>query len=312
MNWLERYTFAVKSHLPPSVRNDVADELLSDLQDECDYREESLGRPLTDDEVKTLLRERGHPMLVAADFQPRPTLVSESLFPVYLQLLQWMVIAIAVLQVCFAGVELIGQGDVRFWQALPQTLWSILHQSLYGFAWLTLIFYLLGESVSRTDLFKRWKPDSLPNVVTQGEYISRTGSAFELVVTVYFTAWLNHVIPQSLGEQPIALIFSEQWATLLPWINTVLIVGMLISVTKLLSPYWTRRKILTELALSVATLIIMATIYRWDSPLAIMIGSGDSVKQFDIPANWITWGIAGYLVVAVIDSIVKIKRYRAL
>ncbi|BFM22032.1 hypothetical protein [Gilvimarinus japonicus] len=312
MNWLERYSFAVKSHLPPSVRNDVADELLSDLQDERDYRAKSLGRPLNEDELKALLRERGHPMLVAADFQPRPTLVSESLFPIYLQLLQWMVIAIAVLHICFAAAGLIEQGEGRFWQALPQTLWSILEKSLYGFAWLTLIFYLVGESVSRTDLFKHWTPDSLPNVVAQGEYISRTGSAFELVVTVYFAAWLNHIIPQSLGEQPVALLFSEQWLALLPWINAVLVAGMIISAVKLWSPYWSRRKIMAELALYVPTLMIMAVIYREDSALTIITGADEAAKRFVISADWIALGVLGFAVFVIVDTALKINKLRAI
>ncbi|WP_041521628.1 hypothetical protein [Gilvimarinus agarilyticus] len=312
MNWLERYTFAVKSHLPASVRNDVADELLSDLQDERDYREESLGRPLTDDELKALLRERGHPMLVAADFQPRPTLVSESLFPIYRQLLQWMVIAIAAVQLCLMVAAFAGAGEVRLWQALPQLLWSILEKSLYGFAWLTLIFYLLGESVSRADIFTRWRPESLPKVIAEGDYISRTATTFELVVTVYFAAWLNRVIPQSLGDNPIGFVFSDQWATLLPWINAVLLGSIVLAVSKLLFPYWTRRKIIEELALYIPSLIIMAVIYGWDAPLTIVIGTGETSSQWAISSLSIALAMAAYALFALYDSVKKIQLYRAI
>ncbi|MDO3383346.1 hypothetical protein [Gilvimarinus algae] len=311
-NWLERYTYAVKSYLPAQVRGDVADELLSDLQDECDYRAETLNRDLTDDEIKALLKERGHPMLVAADFQPRPTLVSHSLFPVYLQLLRWLVMAIALVQICLAGLSLIQQQDPRVWQILPQLFWSTLNASLYGFAWLTLIFYLFGESINRTELFKHWKPDTLPKVSAEGEYISRTGSAIEVVVLVYFTAWLNRIIPRSLGENPIAFVFSEQWIGLLPWINALLLASLLMAVAKLIFPYWTRRKLIGDMALHLPTLIILAVIYQWDSALSVVIGTGEHAREFAFSSTWIGIGLAGYAIVALIDVITKARQYRAI
>src|SRR5690606_38984835 len=263
MNWLERYTFAVKSHLPAEVRQDVADELLSDLEDEREHRAESLGRDLTDDEIKALLKERGHPLLVAARFQPRPTLVSEELYPLYLLLLRWLVTAIALVQVVLAGVSVLNQAEPNVWQLIPQLGWNILHASLYGFAWLTLIFYLFGESISITDFFKNWKPESLPRVTAQGETISRTGSAIEVVVMAYFIAWLNHIIPQSLGDNPIELVFSDQWPALLPWINAVLIASLAMSLGKLVFPDWTRGKIALDLALYIPAVAILVIVIQW-------------------------------------------------
>ncbi|MDO3386792.1 hypothetical protein QWI17_13175 [Gilvimarinus sp. SDUM040013] len=310
--WLERYAYAVKSHLPPKVRNDVADELLSDLQDECDYRAETLERDLTDDEVQQLLQERGHPLLVAADFLPRPSLISESLFPIYAQLLRWMVMAIAIAQVCVGVIQAAQVSSLNLWQLLPQITWGTLNGSLYGFAWLTLIFYLFGESINRADIFKNWKPDSLPKVTAQGAYISRTGTAIELVVLTYFIAWINRVIPQSLGDNPIELVFADGWHNLLPWITALMFTSALLAAVKLVSPYWTRPKALIELALHIPTLIILGIISQWDAPVSIIIGHEETAKQFVFPATWFTIGLLGYAVVATIDLIKKRGMLRAM
>jgi hypothetical protein len=312
MNWLQRYTYAVKAYLPGEVRNDVADELLSDLQDERAHRAECLGRDLTEEEVKALLKERGHPLMVAARFLPRTTLVSDELFPIYALLLRWMVVAIAVVQIVMVGMSALSQGEPAPWHWLPQLAWNVLNISLYGFAWLTLVFYLFGESINAADFFKNWRPESLPNLRAQGEYISRTGSAFEAVVTAYFMAWLNHVIPQSLGDNPIAFVFSDQWSSLLPWINAVLIGSIALSVTKLLFPYWTRRKVAADLALYLAAFVILAVIYQWDSPLVVRFGTEGHVKQFEVSANWIAVVILGYTIFAVVDIFSKIRKFRAL
>lgn len=304
-DWLNRYAFAVKSHLPAKVRGDVADELLSDLQDECDYRAESLGRELTDAEVKQLLQERGHPLLVAADFLPRPNLISESLFPIYAQLLRWVVMAIAVAQVCIGVIHAAQSPELNLWQLLPQMAWGTLNGSLYGFAWLTLIFYLFGESINRADIFKNWKPDGLPKVSAQGAYISRTGSAIELIVLAYFVAWINRIVPQSLGENPINFVFADGWQALLPWITALLLASACLAVAKLISPYWTKIKAISEWLLHIPTLIILAIISQWDTALTIVIGQGDAAKEFVFPATWFTMALIGYLVVAAVDLVKK-------
>lgn len=312
MNWLERYTFAVKSHLPANVRQDVADELLSDLEDERDHRAESLGRDLTEDEIKTLLKERGHPILVAARFQPRPTLVSEELYPLYLLMLRWVVLTIALAQVVMAVMTGLNQPEPNFWQLIPQLFWNIVQGGLYGFAWLTLAFYLFGSSVQFTDLFKHWKPEQLPQVTAQGEYISRTGSAFEVVFLSYFIAWINRVIPQSLGDSAITFVFSDHWPTLLPWINAIILASIAISVGKLLFPYWTRRKIVIDLLLYIPAIALLAVIYQWDSPLAIRIGTGEDAKQWDISSHTINLTMLGYLIFAAVDTVIKLRKFRAI
>ncbi|HEY7886017.1 MAG TPA: hypothetical protein VIC08_13825 [Cellvibrionaceae bacterium] len=312
MNWLERYTFAVKSHLPAELRQDVADELLSDLEDECEHRAEALGRDLTDDETKALLKERGHPLLVAANYQPRPTLISEELYPLYILFLRWVVVAIALVQVILAGVSVLNQTEPNIWQLIPQLGWNILHASLYGFAWLTLIFYLFGESISLTDFFKNWKPESLPRVTVQGEYISRTGSTIEVMIMVYFVAWLNHIVPQSLGDNPIELVFSDQWSSLLPWISAVILASVVLSLSKLLFPYWTRCKIVADLLLYIPAITLLAIIYQWENPLAVHIGTGEHAKQWDFSTGVIRLIIIGYFLVAAVDAFNKVKKFKAL
>ncbi|MDO6748197.1 hypothetical protein [Gilvimarinus sp. 1_MG-2023] len=303
--WLNRYAYAVKSHLPAQVRNDVADELLSDLIDECDYRSETLGRELNDDEVKQLLQERGHPLLVAANFLPRPSLISESLFPLYRQLLQGLVMLIAVVQLSFSAIRAAQAPDPNFWQLLPQLLWSILNTSLYGFAWLTLLFYLFAESIKKANLLQRWQADSLPLVPERGKYISRTGSAIEVVVLIYVTAWVNKTIPQSLGEPSIDLIFSSEWATLLPWITAVLIASLALALSKLITPYWTRPKVYAELALHLPTLMLLFLISQWDNPITLIIGAEENANHWATSSNSFRIALIGYGVYAIVDTVRK-------
>ena len=66
MDLMERYLNAVAAQLPKDVREDIVAELRDEIMGRLEALEARLGRPATDDEVETLLREVGHPLSVAA------------------------------------------------------------------------------------------------------------------------------------------------------------------------------------------------------------------------------------------------------
>ena len=68
---------------PKEGRDDILAELSEDLRAEIADDEESLGRPLTNDEMVQLLKRRGHPILVAAAYLPQRSLIGPALFPIY-------------------------------------------------------------------------------------------------------------------------------------------------------------------------------------------------------------------------------------
>lgn len=310
MNWLERYIFAVKAHLPADLREDVSAELLADLEDELNHRRELLGRELSDTEIKDLLRQRGHPLLVAADFQPRRTLVSEELFPLYSLILKWLLIGVVLFHGATGLSRLAAQGDPNFIGTALQTAWNILNAGLYSFAWLTLIFYLIGESAGRTDLFRNWRPEFLPRVSAGAEPISRTGTAIELVFLGFAILWLNRQILDGAADAPFQLLFSDAWIGLLPWINATLVGVFALGVGKLLFPYWNRTKIFLDALLYLPAVALFLIVASWDAPLTIQWDAG--AAQIAVPETWIDYAAAGYLIAVLVDLVIKVRRLRQL
>ncbi len=309
MNWLECYTFAVKAHLPQEIRDDVAAELLSDLQDECEHRADVLGRDLAEGEVKQLLRERGHPLAVAASFRPRKTLVSESLFPVYTVILKWLVIFIAIAQCALLLVDVATHAQTNYVQSVIQLVWRILAYGLHAFAWLTLVFFLIGESLNRTNLFRYWRPELLPKASLQSKPISQTETTIELVLQLFLLGWLNQLIPGAAGESHLTLMFTSQWLALLPWINLVLGGAIIFNATILLSPYWTRRKIVINTLLCAAFVILVGIIVSWDSSMAVQVSGDNHQRIYDIPSVWIGLCGFGYQVMVIFQILRTIRRF---
>lgn len=82
---VERYLEAVAAQLSPDEREDIIAELRDLILSRIEAREETLGRGLTDDEREAILKEIGHPLVVAARYRKGPdSLIGPELFPYWL------------------------------------------------------------------------------------------------------------------------------------------------------------------------------------------------------------------------------------
>ena len=80
---LDRYIHALKMMLPPGKMEDIAAEVKSDLESLVEDRAMELGRELRPSEMSAILKQRGHPALVASRYRDQPgrSLISPVLFP---------------------------------------------------------------------------------------------------------------------------------------------------------------------------------------------------------------------------------------
>ncbi|MGZ6037063.1 MAG: HAAS signaling domain-containing protein [Phenylobacterium sp.] len=99
MDLVNEYLRAVAALLPKAQRDDIIAELRDTILTRIEEREGDLGRPLSDDEVEAVLREVGHPVVVAARYAEGPQhVVGPTLYPYWL----FAVKAAIVLQVAIA------------------------------------------------------------------------------------------------------------------------------------------------------------------------------------------------------------------
>ncbi|MBN8432234.1 hypothetical protein JF535_15400 [Microbulbifer salipaludis] len=274
-DWLQRYVDNVRTHLPVRLREDVGNELLSDLQDQCDDLQESLARAPTEQDILDLLKQKGHPMSVAAAYQPRRALVSEPLFPLYLQVLKWTFLVIAVVSAVDVVGSLYFAEDPDLLSAALGWFSGLYESGVHSFAAVTLVFYLIGEGLSSRQVFGNWNPRSMPNVVDSGRRIKRFDSSVEFVVTLLAMAWLNDIwlLPGTGGHTALAL--SPELVSLLPWINIALGASVLMSLHKLFSPFWTRSRLLIDGALNMYWLTLLAFLLGLQAPFSIEWPSGE-------------------------------------
>ena len=114
MDMIDTYLGVVAAQLSKDQAEDIVAELRDEILARKEDREEALGRPLVEAELEVLLREVGHPLVVAARYSERPQgLIGPELYPWWmfaarLGLIALVLLALArlILSVLFGGEEL--------------------------------------------------------------------------------------------------------------------------------------------------------------------------------------------------------------
>ena len=90
MDLLERYLQAVKPLLPRKAQDDILRELSENIRCQMEEKEADLGRPLTEAEQEEVIKQHGHPIVVAARYRRPQYLIGPTVFPFY-----WLTLRIA-------------------------------------------------------------------------------------------------------------------------------------------------------------------------------------------------------------------------
>ena len=152
MDMVERYLEAVAAQLSADEREDIVAELRDLILSRFEAKEEALGRSLTDDEKEAILREIGHPLVVAARYRKGPdSLIGPELFPYWLYGVKAGLLVLLALHALSLFVTLIGG---------PGDAGQAISQAFHGFfgAGLTLIgaLTLAGAVMEHYDIKPKW------------------------------------------------------------------------------------------------------------------------------------------------------------
>jgi hypothetical protein len=271
MNLLDRYLKSVASFLPADQRDDILRELDENLRSQMEEREAELGRRLTESEQEVILKQHGHPLVVASRYRQDQRSVAFGrrfigpvLFPPYAKVLSFNLgLTSAILIVIFSAMFAAGQQVT-----VSDGLSVLLYQFLIQFGVITLIF-----SVMQTQLEKypdRWSARNpsgfeLSSKIyrlepKQAQQVSSLESICVIVASAVGLVWFSAV-----RSNPYLILFSAAdtlslgpvWAKIyLPSVILVL-ASMLRAVVNLARPDWTRLRDGARVVVDLASLAIL-------------------------------------------------------
>lgn len=297
MDLIERYLQAVKGYLPEDQQNDIVAELKDGLLSQVEDREAELGRKMNADEYAAIIKQSGHPMLVASRFQSQQYLVSPAMFPFWWASMKITLLVVGLVYVVLAGVSMITNSKPI--QTLLQSTNGFFDTALFYAAVVTLVFWLFERNQVRFGFLENWNPTKLAPVAPRSS-ISRGETMFDLVFEVIFVLWWVGLIsfatqfPHHGKSVPFAM--STAWD---PYWWTILIVsisGIGLSVVNLISPTWRWDRLLSRILLNVVSIGIVYMLFQ-EETLVVVSNEAMEIGRYGNAQVWLNKMVHGLLVV---------------
>jgi len=283
MELLDRYLQAVRFWLPKAQQNDIIAELGDDIRSQIEDKESALGRPIHEDEMVALLQQTGHPMRVAARYQPQQSLIGPTLFPIYKFVLKLVTLFYLIPWVLVWIGMVAFDPSYRASNPLLTVLggWGSLFTTAFiNIGIVTLAFALVERLQSSVKWPGKWDPRKLPAVPKPKDKnkgrVSRVESVFELVFNFFFLAgWL--AVPQlarqifaSAGNilAPAPALHVWYWPALVP-----VVINMAQQLTNLFRPQWTWLRPAARMVSTAIVLWIVESVVKI-YPLFIVVAKG--------------------------------------
>lgn len=161
MDMIDRYLNAVAAQLPQDERADITAELRDLILSRFEAKEEELGRALTEDEQEAILREIGHPLVVAARYRKGPdSLVGPELFPYWLFGVKAGLMVLGAVHAILLVIRLAG-GPADAGQAIAQAFHSFFGAGLTLIGVATLAAAIFEHQGIRPAFLTKWRVKDL-------------------------------------------------------------------------------------------------------------------------------------------------------
>jgi hypothetical protein len=161
---LDRYIHSVKMLLPPDKMDDIAAEIRSNLESLAEDKAERLGRELSPGEMSAILKQHGHPQVVASRYRDRPgqALIGPWLFPFYRSTLRGILSVWVTVRVI--GAVLAFHGTATTGSILLNLSRNIMVEGFLIAAGVTAVFAVWEYLELPFPYAERWRPEHLPPV----------------------------------------------------------------------------------------------------------------------------------------------------
>lgn len=262
MDLIDRYLAAIARRLPADKADDIVAEIRDDLLTRQEVREDALGCPLTRDEVSGLIKDMGHPLIVASRYRPQQYLIGPDAFPFFVATLRIVAIFLVVaFAVTAASNVVFGHADIG--HAIGRAISNLLSSAMLAFGTVAAIFYALERTGFPAEHLAKWRPQDLPEV--KDKQPSAWGSAFEVAAGVYFILWWCGVVPfpgYYTNVQGLILTPDPIWTAIWWPVLALMVARLVYNVIQWLRPRWKVVRGILSVATTAGALALLGVIYR--------------------------------------------------
>ncbi len=278
---LQRYLKSVERRLPKEQAKDIVAELREVISAKIEAEEAKLGRAATADDVAAILKAFGHPVVVASRYAGFDYLIGPNYYPWF-----WHVQRIAVgatVAITFAFIAIRALGADEPVRAAFRGFGGAMQAAIICFGVVCLIFILAERYKLDMKWAARWDPKTLPR-----DHIREPKSLFESFIALGFDIvillWWARVVsfPNEVPlrhDASVAVHFSSAWEAVY-WPILVLMAGaVIVHLSDLLHPAWTRLRSVVSIGGHVAGIAILWVLFRSQPLIEVTPANGADAEQ---------------------------------
>lgn len=278
MKLIDLYIQEVTRRLPEKMREDIALELRSTIED-------MLPRDFSEENVKEVLEKLGNPASLAAEYKDQPMhLIGPKFYDIYKTILKIVLLSApfaALIAFLIGKIEGIAESETFLLFIISifgEGLWILISTGIQVFFWVTIIFIILERTISPTVQIplnwsgKKWSPNDLETITYLPRYKSIKksetifGFAWTIVWTVlYFNASrLIGVYESSAGQKglqyKLPIFENEVLLSYWPIVVFFIIAELLFITYKAVARIWTYKLAVINAILQLAGAIFLVVI----------------------------------------------------
>jgi hypothetical protein len=279
---IERYLNAVKLWLPRKQQMDILAELSEDLHSQIEDRESAASRPLNEDELVALLKQRGSPMRIASGYIPEQRLINPAMLPIY-----WMVLRIVLLWVLAPILVTVSFGPIfrsgHPLMAFMRFMAASWQAPFFVIGIITTIFFLLDRY--QDQWVDRWDPRKLPRVPASHPqmqwYNDFAGFAFGMAAFTFWAVIMRHR-SEFVFDTGFRIGLAPIWGQLYWLILALMLMRALVNLYCFVRPAWNAARSWIRLALDgveiVIALLLLLRVANWVDIAGPNVAPTDAAK----------------------------------
>jgi hypothetical protein len=277
-----RYLAAVERRLPKEEAKDIIAELKEAIASKVEAKEAQFGRAAEADDVATVLKDFGHPVVVASRYSGRDHLIGPQLYPWF-----WDAQRVGVGLVFIVGIIIATVRALESDRAMAIIIGGIggaIEMAIWMFGVITVVFIVMERTKADIQIARGWNPKTLPQ-----DHIRQPKPLFDSVFALAFDAifilwWVKVVdFPNDVPGRntSMELHFAEAWAQVHTPILVLALLTAAVHIADIVHPAWSRLRAVVSILGHVGGLAILWVLFRAGPLVSVTASAAESQRALE-------------------------------
>ncbi len=280
---MDRYLAAVERRLPKETAKDIVAELREAISAKLEAQEAELGRAAETEHLSAIIKDFGHPVVVASRYSGRDYLIGPRLYPWFWDAQRVGVGLVFVLGIIIAAVRALESN--RAMAAVIQGIGGAIEMAIWTFGVVTVVFIIMERTKADIQLAKGWDPRRLPQ-----DHIRAPRPLFDSVFALAFDAifilwWIKVVdFPNDVPgrNNSMELHFAEAWGQVHTPILVLALLTAAVHISDIVHPAWSRLRAVVSIVGHIGGLAVLWVLYRAGPLVSVTASAAESQRALEL------------------------------